>query len=64
MINASSLIRIFKYEIIKISCFLLVFIFSLFYVLNENYKINNSYKNKKLIEARKDVPSFEKVSPQ
>jgi len=64
MINASRLIRIFKYEIIKISCFLLVFIFSLFYVMNENYKINNSFKNKKLIEVRKDAPALEKAAPQ
>jgi hypothetical protein len=64
MINAAGLIRIFKYEIIKISCFLLIFVFSLFYVMNENSRINNNSKNKKLMEVRKDVPPSDKVLPQ
>jgi hypothetical protein len=64
MINASALIRIFKYEIIKVSCFLLIFLFSLFYVMNENYRINNINKTKKLIEVRKDDQALEKVLPQ
>jgi hypothetical protein len=46
---ANTIFRIFKYELIKIVSFLLIFAISLLYVLNETNKIYESGKNKKVM---------------
>jgi hypothetical protein len=59
---AGTIIRYFKYELIKVVSFLLLFVVTLVLVVNESNRIyeSNKYKNKRVILQNTNEIGFEK----